>query len=209
MSCPRCGTELPSPGFASDTPLHTDARCAEVLKGKLAKAELWIENLHSVLTDHPRGPCDRLFLKSAPGRASCASGAAAALVARCKALEAERDEALDRMSVMKRDHDETRGYRQRAEDNLAQCHRELSGCRRKDEALTRRVEYLEEALGIAKPWPVVDVLRRLASGANHLLNEHACDQHGYEEMGACAQRAYDYAGAIEKALAASHVTRRM
>ena len=31
-------------------------------------------------------------------------------------------------------------------------------------------------------WPLHDILARLIAGANHLLNDHSCDTHGYEEL---------------------------
>jgi hypothetical protein len=34
------------------------------------------------------------------------------------------------------------------------------------------------------PWPLSDVLRRLCDAADHLLGDHNCDHHGYEEIGA-------------------------
>jgi hypothetical protein len=32
------------------------------------------------------------------------------------------------------------------------------------------------------PWPLKDILSKLADGADHLLADHCCDQHGYEEL---------------------------
>jgi len=32
------------------------------------------------------------------------------------------------------------------------------------------------------PWPLRDVLIRLVAGADHLLVDHNCDQHGYETL---------------------------
>ena len=42
---------------------------------------------------------------------------------------------------------------------------------------------LLEAIDRSEPWPLTDVLSRLADAADHLLNDHGCDEHGYEEVG--------------------------
>lgn len=42
------------------------------------------------------------------------------------------------------------------------------------------------------PWPLRDVLERLATGADHLLREHDCDQHGHEELAAARNAARSY-----------------
>lgn len=48
---------------------------------------------------------------------------------------------------------------------------------------------LYRILGFDTPWPVVDVLEKLASAAEHLLNDHDCDGHGWEEIGAAVKAA--------------------
>ena len=40
----------------------------------------------------------------------------------------------------------------------------------------------ESALGMDTPWPMRDVLRVLLHAAEHLLDTHVCDMHGYEEI---------------------------
>jgi hypothetical protein len=50
------------------------------------------------------------------------------------------------------------------------------------EAAPKRVGELESIIGNDAPWPLRDALMRLADGADHLLNDHSCDQHGYEEL---------------------------
>jgi hypothetical protein len=37
--------------------------------------------------------------------------------------------------------------------------------------------------GNDSPWPLKEVLQRLADAADHLLGEHSCDAHGYEGVG--------------------------
>jgi hypothetical protein len=32
------------------------------------------------------------------------------------------------------------------------------------------------------PWPLPAILSRLADGADHLLADHCCDLHGYEDL---------------------------
>lgn len=41
-------------------------------------------------------------------------------------------------------------------------------------------------VGIDRPWPPSDFVRRLADAADHLMLDHACDAHGYESV--CAAR---------------------
>jgi hypothetical protein len=60
---------------------------------------------------------------------------------------------------------------------------------------------LREILGQDQPWSVIDTLRRLADAAEHLLDVHGCDAHGYEEVSGSVARARDYAQDIEIVLA--------
>jgi hypothetical protein len=41
---------------------------------------------------------------------------------------------------------------------------------------------LREVLNLDNPWPLADVLSRLAAAVDHLLDQHNCDCLGYEEM---------------------------
>lgn len=47
-------------------------------------------------------------------------------------------------------------------------------------------------LGADSPWPLADVLERLAFAAAHLLYDHSCDGHGHEEAGAALTAAQGY-----------------
>ncbi len=47
------------------------------------------------------------------------------------------------------------------------------------------------------PWPIVSVLEVLANAANHLLGQHACDDHGHEETRAAEQSARGLIVALE------------
>jgi len=40
---------------------------------------------------------------------------------------------------------------------------------------------LREALGVGEPWPVADMLEKLATAALHLMKDHDCDHHGWEQ----------------------------
>jgi hypothetical protein len=66
-----------------------------------------------------------------------------------------------------------------------------------------KVKVLREALGIGKPWPVSDILRSLAFGAQHLLQDHNCDHQGHETISYNMERAHQMAKEIEQALAAT------
>ena len=71
-----------------------------------------------------------------------------------------------------------------------------------------KLEFVEEALEKAEakldfylldadtPWTVVDVLKKLADAADHLLHHHDCDCHGHEEIAV----ARDVAKAMSKSL---------
>ena len=48
---------------------------------------------------------------------------------------------------------------------------------------------LEKVLAVGSPWPLRDVLAKLASATEHLLQDHACDVHGHEEMKRAADEA--------------------
>lgn len=47
--------------------------------------------------------------------------------------------------------------------------------------------------GADQTWPLIDVLEKLAQAADHLLKDHDCDQHGYEEVEVCVAKAREYA----------------
>lgn len=46
-------------------------------------------------------------------------------------------------------------------------------------------------------WPVRDVLARLADAADHLLNVHSCDAHGYEDVGIARDVARQLVAALD------------
>lgn len=56
---------------------------------------------------------------------------------------------------------------------------------------------LRKALGYDQPWSVTSTFVRLANAAEHLLDVHGCDAHGYEEVSESVKRARDYATNIE------------
>ncbi|OHD26622.1 MAG: hypothetical protein A2Y38_15720 [Spirochaetes bacterium GWB1_59_5] len=51
-------------------------------------------------------------------------------------------------------------------------------------------------LGDDQPWPLVDVLERLTRAAEHLLHDHCCDTHGWEEVATCIKYAQGYVAQI-------------
>jgi hypothetical protein len=56
-----------------------------------------------------------------------------------------------------------------------------SASRNAKEALeAARAEGRREGMALDQPWPVPDMLARLADAADHLLTVHSCDRHGYE-----------------------------
>lgn len=46
-----------------------------------------------------------------------------------------------------------------------------------------------EERGNDSPWPPVDVVRKLVEATEHLLQDHSCDTHGYEEMNCAVEEA--------------------
>ena len=50
--------------------------------------------------------------------------------------------------------------------------------------------------GADQPWPLADVLRRLADAVEHMQQVHGCDRHGYEEDYACIDAGRRYAVAL-------------
>lgn len=57
------------------------------------------------------------------------------------------------------------------------------------------------ALGIDNPYPLSDVLDGLSAAANHSLQEHGCDCHGWEQDRVRAQRGHELAIAARRLLA--------
>jgi len=58
---------------------------------------------------------------------------------------------------------------------------------------------VRELLADDKPYPLTDVLAQLADAADHLLNYHSCDVHGYEGIGIVRDIAREMVGVVEKA----------
>lgn len=52
-------------------------------------------------------------------------------------------------------------------------------------------------------WPLHDVIAKLADAADHLLNDHACDTHGHEEIGVARDAARRWLTAREARIAAA------
>ncbi len=46
-----------------------------------------------------------------------------------------------------------------------------------------------ELLGLDQPWPLRDVIAKLADAADHLMNHHCCDTDGWEEICTARDRA--------------------
>ncbi len=46
------------------------------------------------------------------------------------------------------------------------------------------------------PWPLQDILRRLCRAGQHLLTDHDCDAHGYEEVRVAIRAGYKWLRAL-------------
>lgn len=62
---------------------------------------------------------------------------------------------------------------------------------------------LQAVLGMDQPWPILDVLERLAAAADHLLAAHSCDHLGYEGINAARDAARAHAGRLRSLLEAA------
>lgn len=71
----------------------------------------------------------------------------------------------------------------------------------RDEARRERNALLG-LLGLQTPWPLADVLERLADAAEHLLGDHNCDDLGHEGKREAMLRGRVYVGAIRDLLKA-------
>lgn len=74
------------------------------------------------------------------------------------------------------------------------------------EVKRRRLPAPEDAIGLVRDmlglefaWPLADVLDKLRDAALHLLQDHACDGHGYERVNAALDRLPMYRASVEKA----------
>ena len=75
-------------------------------------------------------------------------------------------------------HDELRTGGQGGETCLSIAHRAVLAYK----AMRDQRDEARAALGMDRPWPFRDVVRKLADAADHLLNHHSCDTHGWEEI---------------------------
>jgi hypothetical protein len=78
----------------------------------------------------------------------------------------------------------------RADRRIADLEHQLSA---RDAEIAR----LREALRLDQPYPVTSVLTKLADAADHLLNDHSCDSHGYELVGSARDHAREIVAALE------------
>ncbi len=96
-------------------------------------------------------------------------------------LPLPEDEAIDAAHPMRRGR----------HDLYAEAMR-LVGAKRSKGALVALVNWLllerDAVLRTGEPWPLVDILRKLADAADHLLTDHDCDAHGWEGV-TCARDA--------------------
>lgn len=69
--------------------------------------------------------------------------------------------------------------------------------------LAARDRAVNEMLGLTGPWPIVSILRRLADAADHFLQVHDCDHHGWEGVGIARDEARKRADALDALLSRS------
>jgi hypothetical protein len=137
------------------------------------------------------------------------------------ALRAERDEALrngrktsEQADTVARELIAAEARAERAEravldedrarrDAQAECSRlweALDRLQRNFDAEVALVVRLRGAFGMDLPTPVHDLLDRLAAAAVHLLDDHNCDQHGWEGIERSVKAAREAATRIRAAL---------
>lgn len=67
--------------------------------------------------------------------------------------------------------------------------------------MSQALVVMKDALRLDRPWPVQNVLRRLAEGADQLLDDHSSDACGHEELDLCRQFAREIAENLDELLA--------
>lgn len=67
---------------------------------------------------------------------------------------------------------------------------------RETAAPSRSQGALETLIGNDTPWPLADVLARLADAADHLLSVHDCDMQGWEGVGVARDKAREIVAAL-------------
>lgn len=60
---------------------------------------------------------------------------------------------------------------------------------------------MKNALRLDQPWPIQNVLRRLADGADQLLDDHSHDATGHEDLDLCRRFAREMAENLDEILA--------
>ena len=86
-----------------------------------------------------------------------------------------------------------RGYLEAVDEvlfwNGAACVELATSARELQALLEHDPVFLDHVLGMDQPWPLLDVLERLAAAADHLLAAHSCDHLGYEGINAARDAA--------------------
>ena len=77
---------------------------------------------------------------------------------------------------------------------------ELDSLQSQLDAARGEVERLKRSLGDDGPYPILSCITILTNAAEHLLNVHNCDQHGYEKVGYAIKAARKHKERIEQAL---------
>lgn len=112
------------------------------------------------------------------------------VAARMRRVERERDEA-------RRAHADTRAERDEARAALTRAQKMLAAEQGRPEGAAR--------IGMDTPWPLTACVHRLCDAADHLLHDHNCDTHGYEEVIAARDAARGHIAALEAMEAADAV----
>ena len=86
-------------------------------------------------------------------------------------------------------------------DAGARADRDLGEARGQLAALHAAMSSVNVGRGYAEAWFLTRVLRRLADAADHLLNDHSCDAHGYEGVVSARDAAREHADALDRAFA--------
>lgn len=195
---------------------ETNHRMVDALLSALDEARGQLAALHAAGEAHraTRAACDaeagrpRASQSSAPAvrllKATEALDAALARdVAAAKAHEArvrepverERDAAVARADAAETELAEVRAFHEKIEAAARKSHDVTESER---DTLAAALAEVMNPRGIYDAWTLNRVLRRLADAADHLLNDHSCDAHGYEGVVCARDAARDHADAIEK-----------
>jgi len=105
-------------------------------------------------------------------------------------MSGPEDAAFDATAGLSPEEREDRGW----EQAVNQMHESLAGMPPRQRL---KVLAMTPELRGDRPWPLLEILRKLADSSDHLLRDHGCDRHGHEEVRAAVRSARGIIAAFE------------